>query len=93
MFGCPIPVLVYPFCPYWLLYLDDVSCHLNVNHIHIYIRRFLAAVPSFAPVVSYIYSLLCKTLEEGTKSGTTSGLPYLYQVVEGDLVMEEGNDT
>ena len=59
------------FCPYWLCVLDVVSCRLNVNHIIIYIRRFSADVPSFAPVVSCIYSLSSKTLEEGTKSSTT----------------------
>ena len=56
------------FCPYWLCVLDVVSCRLNVNHIIIYIRRFSADVLSFAPVVSCIYSLSSKTLEEGTKS-------------------------
>jgi len=53
------------------VYLDVVSCHLNVDHIFIYFRRFSADVQSFAPVVSCIYSLSSKTLEEGTKSRTT----------------------
>ena len=52
-------------------YIYLISVILNVYGGYTYIRRFSADVPSFAPVVSCIYSLSSKTLEEGTKSSTT----------------------